>query len=107
TLEYGKGQALYSVSRQNTNQPGSISIITRLYAYGSNRNIDINYRGGVKYLRMAANTYIEKNVAQLGLFASIVYFDGQSLTPEIYPHRVGTVTAVTADFTFADADIDF
>jgi hypothetical protein len=107
TLEYGKGKALYSLARQNQSTSGTVNMFTRLYAYGSNKNIGANYRGGAKYLRMAAGLYIEKNVAQLGVFENTVFFDGKQLTPEIYPQRTGFVTGVTSDFIFTDADIDF
>jgi len=107
TLEYGKGKALTSIQQQNTNTSTEANLITRLYAYGSNKNIVSNYRNGSKYLRMAAGLYIEKNVAKLGVFEAIVYFDGTTLTPEIYPQRTGVVSAVISDFSFTDADIDF
>src|SRR6185437_13112601 len=106
-LEYGKGKALYSVARQNTNTPGTVNMITRLYAYGSNKNIGSNYRNGAKYLRMAAGLYIEKHANTLGVFEQTVFFDGQSLTPEIYPHRTGVVSAVTSNLIFTDDSIDF
>lgn len=107
TLEYGKGKALYSLSRQNNSTSGTMNMFTRLYAYGSNKNIGANYRGGVKYLRMAAGLYIEKNASTLGVFENTVFFDGQQLTPEIYPQRTGFVTGTTSEFIFTDADIDF
>lgn len=106
-LEYGKGKALFGISRQNTNSAGTVNMFTRLYAYGSNKNIGSNYRSGAKYLRMAAGLYIEKNADTLGVFEQTVFFDGQNLTPEIYPHRTGTVTAVTSNLIFTDAGIDF
>jgi len=107
TLQYGKGMALQGIERTNTDTTGTVNIITRLYAYGSNKNIGSNYRSGAKYLRMAAGLYVEKNVALYGVFEKIVYFDGQTLTPEIYPHRIGEVSAVTDDFTFTDDSMDF
>lgn len=107
TLEYGKGLALYSLNRANQSTSGTMNMFTRLYAYGSNKNIGANYRGGAKYLRMAAGLYIENNVDTLGVFENTVFFDGQQLLPEIYPQRTGFVTGVTSEFIFTDADIDF
>lgn len=107
TLEYGKGQALTSVQQQNAATSSEVNVITRLYAYGSNKNIGSNYRNGAKYLRMAAGLYIEKNVTKLGIFEAVIYFDGTAATPEIYPQRTGVVSAVISDFSFTDADIDF
>lgn len=106
-LERGKGKALTSIQQQNQDTTGDVNLITRLYAYGSNRNIGSNYRNGAKYLRMAAGLYIEKNVAKLGVFEQVVYFDGTNVSPEIYPQRTGTVNSVESEFIFVDDEIDF
>ena len=68
TLEYGKGKALWSLGLQNTNSAGTPSIITRLYAYGSNRNIGSNYRDGALFLRMAAGLPHRKKYRAPGRF---------------------------------------
>jgi hypothetical protein len=107
TLEYGPGKALFSISRDNQSTNGQGDVITRLYAYGSNRNIGSNYRFGAKFLRMADSLFIEKNTDLYGVFEKTIFFDGSSQTPEIYPRRTGTVSAVTSPFIFTDASIDF
>ncbi|MGZ3753576.1 MAG: phage tail protein [Mucilaginibacter sp.] len=107
TLQYGKGQALFSLERQNAESSGSVSMFTRLYAYGSNRNIGSNYRNGAKYLRMADSLYMEKNANIYGVFEKVIYFDGQQNQPEIYPQHTGTVTAVTSPFIFTDINMPF
>ena len=56
---------------------------------------------------MADSLYLEKHVNLYGVYEDTVYFDGTNGLPEIFPHRTGTVSAVTANNTFVDADIDF
>lgn len=107
-LTYGYENPLYGLSRKNTDNS---NVITRLYAFGSNKNIGSNYRLGAQYLRMAAGLYIEKNTDIYGVFEGCVNFDGTNGNIEIYPHRTGTVTGVTlpytAPFTFVDNTMDF
>lgn len=98
-LEYGKGKALYGATRSN--QDENTGPTTRLFAYGSDKNLGSNYRGGAPRLRMADSLYIEKNVNRYGVFEKTVVFD------DIYPSRTGTVTAITDNNTFTDAGIDF
>lgn len=105
TLEYGKGQALYSLSR--TNQDNNTNIITRLFAYGSDKNIGDNYRNGAPRLRMAEGLYIERNVDGFGVYEATVVFDGTNGLKEIFPHRIGVVSAVAGINTFSDNTVDF
>jgi hypothetical protein len=110
TYEYGKGKGLYDITRtQSTDK----QIFTRLYAYGSDRNIPADYKGHSNKLKLPGTTpYLEKNVwvnpadhssgVKYGVIEYIQVFD------DIYPHRVGTVTSLGADiFTFTDSAIDF
>jgi hypothetical protein len=106
-LQRGQDEALKNIERTNQNTTGAANMITRLYAYGSNKNIGSNYRNGAQYLRLGDVPYIEKNVDKYGLFEGIVFFDGQQQTPEIYPERTGAVTFAIDKFTFTDEDIDF
>lgn len=105
TLEYGKGQALLSLGRQN--QDNNTNRITRLYAYGSDKNLGSNYRNGAPRLRMADSLYIERNANAYGVYEATVVFDGTNGNPEIYPHRTGTISSVTDIHTFADDSIGF
>lgn len=102
TFEYGKGKGLYDIRRSN--KDGS-SIITRLYAFGSTRNIPSNYRSYSNRLKIpaATGTYLESGVAEYGVIEGVVTFD------DIYPKRIGTVSAVDgADvFKFTDSGMDF
>jgi len=101
TLEYGQGKALTSIAMQNQDSNSNSGIITRLYAYGSERNIGANYRDGAKYLRMADSLYIERNADVLGVFEAFIYFD------DIYPRREGTISAVGTNLVFTDDVIEF
>lgn len=104
-LEYGKGKALYNITKAN--QDNYTGIVTRLYAYGSSKNLGDNYRSGAPSLRMADSLFVERSVATYGLYEATIYFDGNNGTQEIYPHRTGVVSAVSANDTFIDAAIDF
>lgn len=104
-LEYGRGKALYGIARGNQNDHSGI--ITRLYVYGSSKNIGDNYRGGADRLRMADSLYIDKNVSSYGVYEDTIVFDGTNGLAEIFPHRTGTVSAVTANNIFTDASMDF
>jgi hypothetical protein len=111
-LSVGQDEALLSLTQGDQT---SANIITRLYAYGSTKNISATYRSGAQRLRMGDIPYLEKNVALYRLQEFTVLFDGTNGNQEIYPHRTGTVSAIgdpienpTAWFLeFTDAAIDF
>lgn len=97
----GMNQGLRELSRINA---GEGSLITRLYAYGSEKNLPAGYRNFSSRLRMfGADDYIEQNTAAYGVREGVVVFD------DIYPHRTGTVTGVNAlnPFEFSDTTMDF
>ncbi|MFX1715337.1 phage tail protein [Riemerella anatipestifer] len=99
TLEYGKSKGLKSITR---NPYTESSLVTRLYARGSSRNIPKNYRNGQKVLRMPV-PFLEKNTDKYGIVEHTQPFE------DIYPKRVGTVTQVYADnpLKFSDSTLDF
>ncbi len=102
TFEYGKNKGLYNIGRTTVD---SKSIVTRLYVYGSEKNIPGDYRGSTfnKKLKMpvAIGNYIDKNIDKYGIIEAVKVFDN------IYPRYTGTVSAVGDEFTFTDAGIDF
>ena len=77
--------------------------MTRLYAYGSGRNLPQNYRNGATKLRLGALTYVDKYIDQFGLWEDAVTFE------DVYPRFVGEVTAVNTlvPNVFTDANIPF
>ncbi|MDY3402031.1 hypothetical protein PG588_07690 [Riemerella anatipestifer] len=99
TLEYGKSKGLKGITR---NPYTESSLVTRLYARGSSRNIPKNYRNGQKFLRMPV-PFLEKNTDKYGIAEHTQPFE------DIYPKRVGTVTQVYADnpLKFSDSTLDF
>jgi len=52
TLEYGKNNAMYEISRGTPNRN---ELVTCLYAYGSNKNLPMDYRGGKDRLEFDGN----------------------------------------------------
>ncbi|MDO4782569.1 MAG: phage tail protein [Capnocytophaga felis] len=98
SFEYGKAKGLKSLTRQMLD--GS-NIVTRLYAFGSEKNIAGDYRGGQSKLRMPV-PYLEKNTDIYGVIEGSQTFD-------VFPHRLGTVTAVNPanPLQFTDSGMDF
>lgn len=101
--EYGKGKGLYSLTRETVSNK---NIITRLYAFGSSKNLKSDYRGFAQRLKLAANdqSYIEDASAK----AAFGQIEGAQTFEDIYPHRVGTVTGLGDSVTkFIDSGMDF
>jgi hypothetical protein len=101
TFRYGKGLGLYNIVR---NVIDSKNIITKLYAFGSERNIPSTYKLYSKRLKFdnAGSAFLLKNVATYGTIEAVKIFD------DIYPHRTGTISSLGAnEFTFIDSGMDF
>jgi len=87
-------QGLRNIKRQRF---ADRDLVTRLYAYGGEKNITNAY--GSKKLRISP---LENNTNLFGVIEGVVNFD------EVYPKRLGTVTALGGDeFTFIDSAMDF
>ena len=71
-------------------------IVTKLYAYGSDRNVPLNYGG-----RRLKISPIEMNVDKYGVCEGVKVFD------EVYPHFNGIVGALDGLFSFTDITITF
>lgn len=84
--QYGIGNGLYEISRQSVENR---NLVTRLYAYGSDKNLPSNYRNYSQRLRFNDTGYIEKEsaITSYGVIEKTIVFD------EIYPKRTGTVTS--------------
>ncbi|WP_340299250.1 phage tail protein [Riemerella anatipestifer] len=90
TFEYGKGNGLYSLSRENVND----DVITRLYVFGSTDNIKSGYRDYSQRLRLPIShgkDYIQDDnkVSLFGLKEGVKNFD------DIKPTFKGIVSGVT------------
>lgn len=100
-FQYGRGKGLYELTRETVD---SENIITRLYAFGSERNIKSSYRGYAKRLKLPNADYIEDSDAinDFGIIEATKNWD------DIYPRRKGVVTSVGSDvYTFVDTTMDF
>ncbi|GAB3667677.1 hypothetical protein GCM10028791_43320 [Echinicola sediminis] len=97
TFQYGMNNGLYSLTRRSID---SSSVITRLYAFGSSRNISVNYRNGQKNL-VFESRYLEANTGLYGIREGVVTFE------DIYPNRTGEVTATSEETKIVDTSIDF
>jgi hypothetical protein len=102
TFKHGRNKGLYEIARQNRDNS---DIVTRLYAYGSEKNLPEEYLISGRRLRLPDGVYpfIEKNVDKYGLVEATEIFE------DIYPRRTGKVTAVNAGdpFVFTDVTMDF
>ncbi|QWU97351.1 phage tail protein [Riemerella anatipestifer] len=90
TFEYGKGNGLYSLSRENVND----NVVTRLYVFGSTNNIKSGYRDYSQRLRLPIShgkDYIQDDakVKLFGLKEGVKNFD------DIKPTFKGIVSGVT------------
>lgn len=72
------------------------NLVTRLYAFGSDRNLPTDY--GYKRLRVAP---VENNVALYGLWEKVMFFD------EIFPQFEGSIDTVPTTLEFTDTNINF
>jgi hypothetical protein len=107
-FKYGKGNALYELSR--TNQDGRI--VTKLLVKGGDRNIDSSAYGS-KFLHLPNNErYVEQNVDKFGVIMGRISF------PDVFPRLIhkqpsdpGSVTGVRVDengiYWIKDANLDF
>lgn len=110
-LQLQYGSTLYDLERVSVD---SADILTRLYPFGSERNIAANYRNGSKRLLIPSpqgegaggEVYIEANTGVYGVI------EGSKIFEDIYPRLssgpAGAITGIGADiFTFTDSALDF
>lgn len=96
-LSYGKGNGLYSLTRQPVSDG---NVATRVYGYGSVENIPAGYRGGMQRLTFAERK-VENNIDIYGIIETAVIFD------DIRPERTGDVTATSNATSVTDSTLDF
>ncbi len=100
-LKYGKHNGLYSISKEPA---GSDDVVTRLKAFGSDKNLLYSYRNHSERLKfvVGGKSYVENNTALYGVIESSVTWD------DIFPHRTGTLSALGSDiYKFSDSGMDF
>lgn len=94
TLEFQFKEGLRNIQRVKISDK---DLVTRLYPYGSDRNITADYGG--KKLKINP---LESNIDKFGIIEGVQEFS------DIYPRRLGSVTSIGSDeFTFTDLNIDF
>lgn len=102
SLQYGQGKGLYRLERQAMNDK---NVFTRLFAYGSDKNLPSDYRDYSRRLKLPMNDESVLNdldaQEQLGITEHTKIFEN------IYPHRIGTLTGITDKNTVIDTDMDF
>lgn len=88
--QYGIGNGLYEISRLRVENR---NLVTRLYAYGLDKNLPSNYRNYSQRLRFNDSGYIEKEsaITAYGVIEKTILFD------EIYPKRTGSIQAIYAN----------
>jgi len=97
-FRHGRNKGLLNITKLPL--AGS-KLVTVLYAYGSTKNLPVGYRNNTTRLKMTGGVdYVEANTSQ-GIIEDTVVFE------DIYPHRIGKVTAVTDKYKFFDTSIDF
>lgn len=101
TWKHGRNKGIREINRVVAD---NTALITRLYAFGAEKNLPSDYRDYARRLKMTDGIdYIEKNVS---LYGTIEY---TQLFEDIYPHRTGKVTGTNIlDFSmFSDSSMDF
>ncbi len=99
TFKHGRNKGLYELTRQNINNS---NIATRIYAYGSEKNLPADYRNGSRRLKMP-DDFVQQYTDFYGVIEHTEIFD------DIYPHRTGVITSVNIldIYKFIDTTIDF
>lgn len=101
TFKQGQNKGLYEITELPLNDS---SVVTRVYAYGADKNLPANYRNfNTRLLMTNGDAYVERNTSTYGIIEYTEIFD------DIYPHRTGKVSSINAvnPFVFIDTAIDF
>ena len=100
TFKYHQG--LRNIQRTTLSEK---NIITRLYAFGSRRNLASDYRDHSTRLKFVDGgiSYLEKNVSSYGTIEHTEKFE------DIYPHCEGTISSINGEYItkFTDSGMDF
>lgn len=103
TFQYGHGRGLYQLTRQTVSNK---NIITRLYAFGSTKNLKSGYRNYSTRLKLPGDdlSFIEDAAAK----TAFGHIEASKTFDEVYPHRTGTISALGSDvYSFVDSSMDF
>jgi hypothetical protein len=107
TFEFGMLGGLYELSRKNID---SQNLVTRLYVYGGSQNLPESYliSKGVAKLCLPTKAKTTSYVQDSGAISTYGLKENTKTFPEVYPNRVGTVSALSTDeITFSDSSMNF
>ncbi len=91
-FEYGRDLGLYKLERVQVQDQ---NILTKVYGFGATTNIPSTYRGGAKRLSFAVAGQAASGYLVAAASGTYGVIEGQYTDDEIYPHRTGTLTAVS------------
>ena len=96
---YGRGKGLYHLNR---NKIDDTNVVTRVYGFGSQKNISYKYRDGLPRL-VFDERFLQANTDLYGIREGSINFD------DIFPNRTGTITGIDNEdkLLFRDLSIDF
>lgn len=98
TFKYGQGNGLYNLTSKPVE---SKTLVTRLYAYGSTKNLIYTYRNRAKRL-VFEERYLEKNTDVYGIH------EAHYTNEDIFPNRTAPITAVDGTYGWVeDSLLDF
>lgn len=86
TLQYGKNNSMFEITREAVDVS---QLCTVLFAFGSEKNIPPDYRGGIRRLSFDGNPLSNNNdlYSGAGVYEKTIYFD------DIYPNRTSQVSS--------------
>ena len=98
-FEYGRPGGLYQLQRLKSEK----EIVNIVYPFGSSKNLKPGYRSFSQRLKIGDPDFLldQASIDAFGPYESSIEFD------DIYPHRVGTVSAVDGLLSFYDVQMDF
>ena len=99
-LELGYGRGLTSLERDVAD---NVKFYTRLFAIGSTRNIDPARYGHSRLQLPGGQKYVDKETEKYG----IIHHYEKEAFKDIYPRRIGTVSAVSSEKKKGDDGKDF
>jgi hypothetical protein len=106
-LEYGKDKGLSNLIRNQSSN--ATALVTRMYGYGSTRNIPPTYRGGIGRLCLPGDGSMTLNTDLYGDVEGD--YTNETIYPQLNPGGdptlPGHVTAIIDDYNFTDAKLDF
>lgn len=96
-FKYGRARGLYNLTREFVSNK---AFATRLFAYGSTKNIPLSYRSGSLRLKMPISLIHSEGQPYIEDAAAVAAFGVREISmtfEDIFPTYTGTVSAVSSD----------